>query len=421
MKSTNKLYYPNYLQNIFDKLDNNGIRPIIIGGFVRDYLLNITSKQESKDIDVELYGVLSFKQLENILNEFGKINNVGKSFGVCKLSFKNLEIDFTLPRIDNKISSGHSGFKVDIDKNLDFKTATSRRDFTINAIGYDTIDKKIQDPFNGLNDLKNKLLKAVDINKFGQDPLRVLRAVGFCSRFNFKMDDKLFLVCKDMCEQNALNELAKERVYEEIKKILLKSTKPSIGFFLLKKLNALKYFTPLDTLNKCEFTQTLKALDEMAKNKTNNNKTNIILMLSILCNKLDFQQTKKFISNLTNEKEVLKNILSLIGNKFEKNYDDSQLYKLATKVNIEHFLLFNKAIHYLVEDKIFSDLKKRAIKLNILNKKAPPYLLGKDILACGIKPSKEYSTILSEAYDAQMNLKIKNHDEAILWLKNYLT
>ena len=421
MKSTNKLYYPNYLQNIFDKLDNNGIRPIIIGGFVRDYLLNITSKQESKDIDVELYGVLSFKQLENILNEFGKINNVGKSFGVCKLSFKNLEIDFTLPRIDNKISSGHSGFKVDIDKNLDFKTATSRRDFTINAIGYDTIDKKIQDPFNGLNDLKNKLLKAVDINKFGQDPLRVLRAVGFCSRFNFKMDDKLFLVCKDMCEQNALNELAKERVYEEIKKILLKSTKPSIGFFLLKKLNALKYFTPLDTLNKCEFTQTLKALDEMAKNKTNNNKTNIMLMLSILCNKLDFQQTKKFISNLTNEKEVLKNILSLIGNKFEKNYDDSQLYKLATKVNIEHFLLFNKAIHYLVEDKIFSDLKKRAIKLNILNKKAPPYLLGKDILACGIKPSKEYSTILSEAYDAQMNLKIKNHDEAILWLKNYLT
>ena len=146
-----------------------------------------------------------------------------------------------------------------------------------------------------------------------------------------------------------------------------------------------------------------------------------MLMLSILCNKLNFQQTKKFISNLTNEKEVLKNILSLIGNKFEKNYDDSQLYKLATKVNIEHFLLFNKAIHYLVEDKIFSDLKKRAIKLNILNKKAPPYLLGKDILACGIKPSKEYSTILSEAYDAQMNLKIKNHDEAILWLKNYLT
>ena len=130
--------YPKYLDKIFDKLNKNNIRSIIVGGYIRDKFLNLNSK----DIDIELFGVSTYDELEKILQEFGEVNTVGKSFGVCKLSLKTLDLDFTLPRLDNKIGSGHCGFEIKVDKNLDFKTASSRRDFTMNAIGYDLIEKK---------------------------------------------------------------------------------------------------------------------------------------------------------------------------------------------------------------------------------------------------------------------------------------
>ena len=130
--------YPNELNIIFDKLNNYSIKPIIIGGYVRDFLLN----KSSKDIDIELYGIASYEKLEKLLQEFGSVNSVGKSFGVCKLQFDDLDLDFSLPRIDSKINKGHKGFEIQTDETLDFITATSRRDFTINAIGYDVIEKK---------------------------------------------------------------------------------------------------------------------------------------------------------------------------------------------------------------------------------------------------------------------------------------
>jgi len=104
--------YPNKLNNLFDKLLNLNINPIIIGGYVRDFLLKI----KSKDIDIELYGISSFSKLEEILNEFGDVNSVGKSFGVCKLRVDDLDLDFSFPRIDSKIDKGHKGFEIKIDK-----------------------------------------------------------------------------------------------------------------------------------------------------------------------------------------------------------------------------------------------------------------------------------------------------------------
>ncbi len=101
--SINIINYPSKLNIIFDKLKNYGIKPVIVGGFVRDSLLKI----ESKDIDIEVYKVSSFAQLEDILKEFGNVNVVGKSFGVCKLKFEDYDLDFSFPRIDNKVKSGH--------------------------------------------------------------------------------------------------------------------------------------------------------------------------------------------------------------------------------------------------------------------------------------------------------------------------
>ena len=412
--------YPNKLDNIFDKLLINSIKPIIIGGYVRDSLLKI----DSKDIDIELYGISSFKKLEEILEEFGEVNSVGKSFGVCKLKFDDLDLDFSFPRVDSKIDKGHKGFEIKIDSSLDFKTATSRRDFTMNAIGYDIESKKILDPYNGREDLKNRILKAVDIKKFTDDPLRVLRAIQFSARFNLSIDNKLFITCKNMIKDSLLDELPKERIFLEIQKLLLKSPVPSLGIILLKKLGSFNLFIELLSLQNSDFDQTLMAIDKMSVLKTTNETTNIVLMLALLSYKLSISSREKFLSGLTNSKSLLAKILILLKHQNSINFDkfiDYDIYILATQVNIEEFVLFHKAITNAKEKlKNIDKLQNRAEELGVLNKKAEAIIQGRDIIKLGLKPSKEFSKILDRAYKSQISGEFTTKKDGYLWLKEEL-
>jgi len=412
--------YPNKLNIIFDKLLINNIKPIIIGGYVRDFLLKI----ESKDIDVELYGINSFSKLENILEEFGDVNSVGKSFGVCKLRVDDLDIDFSFPRSDSKIDKGHKGFEIKVDSSLDFKTATSRRDFTINAIGYDIKTNKILDPFNGREDLKNKILKAVDIVKFQEDPLRVLRAVQFCSRFNLSIDNELFVVCKRMIKESILDELPKERIFIEIKKLLLKSTTPSLGLKLLNSLDGFNYFTEFKNIDVQNLENIYKAIDTMSSLKTQDSRTNTILMLAALCYQLALSECETFLSKLSNDKNLFAKVLSLLKHQNDINFNlfsDYDIYILATKVTIEEFVLFSLAKSQTkIESKNINNLKTRAKELGVFHQEAKAVVQGKDIISLGIKPSKEFSIILDRAYRAQISGNFKTKKEAYAWLKREL-
>ncbi len=406
--------YPNKLNIIFDKLNKLGIKPIIVGGFIRDSLVHI----DSKDIDIEVYGISSFLELQNILNEFGTVNVVGKSFGVCKLYFEDYDLDFSFPRVDNKVQSGHRGFDITIDTTLDFKTATSRRDFTMNSVGYDVCEKKILDPFSGIDDFNNKVLRAVNLKSFGQDPLRVLRAVQFAARFELKIENNLFSTCKDMVLSGLLKELPKERIFEEIKKLLLYAKKPSHGFELLKEFGSDLY------------TKNISVIDEIAKQRTTNNQTNLVLMLAALCYNFSQKETQNFIKKLTHEKELLQKSLLLVKKHneidilYKNGISDYHIYELAAEVNIEELLILSSSIYFTNHNskicKACKEVKKRAKELNVLNKKLPAILMGRDILKFGIKPSPLFSEILNSAYEAQMHGKFSDHDNALLWLKNYL-
>ncbi|WP_324171769.1 nucleotidyltransferase domain-containing protein [Sulfurimonas sp.] len=405
--------YPNDLNIIFDRLREHNATIIIVGGYIRDFLLD-ANIQDSKDIDIEIYNISSYEKLQNILKEFGEVNNVGKSFGVCKLCLETLDLDFTLPRIDSKIASGHKGFDVKVLKDLNFKEASKRRDFTINAIGYNIATKEILDPHNGIADLKKKNLKMVDAKTFVQDPLRVLRAIQFCARFELKMDKELFLQCSKMIKQDMLLELPKERVYGEIKKLLLKSNKPSIGFELLNELQALEYFSKISF--------NFLSLDALAKENITKIKTKEILMLALICYKLNQEQTQDFISNLSNEKELAFRVTTLVVNLpialklSKKDFSDYELYKLATHINIEEINILLKVI-YGVDKKIFM----RAKELNILNHKLPNIIKGRDLIVLGLKESKNFKTILDAAYEAQMHNEFNSHENAKEWLlANYI-
>ncbi|MBA1433291.1 MAG: CCA tRNA nucleotidyltransferase [Epsilonproteobacteria bacterium] len=404
-----KFEYPNKLNIIFDKLNNYHIKAIIVGGYVRDFFLGL----DSKDIDIELYGVDSLQKIEKILQEFGKVNSVGKSFGVCKLLYEEFDLDFSLPRRDTKTAEGHKGFTITLESNMDFKTAAKRRDFTMNAIGYDVMTQEILDPYNGIHDLQNRFLQAVDLKTFGEDPLRILRAVTFAARFDLEIEKELFYLCKSMIEAGALTELPRERIFEELKKMLLLTQKPSKVFLLLQELSAFSFFTEFNTLSKREFTSLLQALDAAPKE--------LVLLLAILITPLTTKQSYTLLEKITRNKKLTQAVITLKETFFDLDtITNYTAYKLATKISISLFIPYLKAL-YPKKRAAIETLERKAKELHVYERKLQALISGKDLIAMGLKPSKKFSTLLDELYELQMQEKIHTKEEAKSYLDRLLT
>lgn len=203
---------------------------ILVGGFVRDLFLGL----RSKDVDIEVYG-LTYEKIFQILKRHFHVNFVGQSFGTIKV---DNEIDINIPRRESKSRVGHKGFDFLFEPNLDLHTAFSRRDFTINAIGI-RCDGSIYDPFDGRNDIENKILRA-PTHEFCEDPLRVLRGMQFAARFGFTMESETVEHCKRVF--NEFNTLSAERVWSEWSKWGLKGIEPSRGLFLLQETGWIQHF-----------------------------------------------------------------------------------------------------------------------------------------------------------------------------------
>ena len=397
------LYIPKELEEISKELNSKGKRAILVGGSVRDYFLGFSIK----DYDIEVFGVEKIEELERILNQFGDVNLVGKSFGVLKLKIKEFEFDFSMPREEKKVSRGHRGFIIDLKRDISFKEATQRRDFTVNAIGFDILSKEFLDPQNGIVDIKKRVLKNIDNKRFQEDPLRVYRGIQFLARFNLKIDNKTFKLCLDMVNQKKLDELPKERVYIEIKKLLLKSKKPSIGIKLMERLNILKIYFP-ELLN-----IDLKAIDKISKYK------NLKLIFATIGFYNKKYKIEFFLRKLTNEKRLIDEVIKLTNT--IKEYHKKQKWKiedikeLSTRVKINEFLKIYKIVSN--SSKNYRYIKKIAKKIDIYNSPLKPLIVGKDLINLGLKPSKEFSKILNNIYKAQIKGEITSYNNAIEYIK----
>jgi tRNA nucleotidyltransferase (CCA-adding enzyme) len=158
------------------------------------------------------------------LSKYGKADLVGQSFGVIKFVGKDgMDFDFSLPRLDSKAGVGHKDFNVEVRSDLTPEEAAARRDFTINAISYDPITHEIVDPYNGRQDLTNKILRHTS-DAFAEDPLRVLRGMQFASRFGFDIAPETAELAQSIREE--FQHLPKERIYEEFKKLVTKGIEP---------------------------------------------------------------------------------------------------------------------------------------------------------------------------------------------------
>ena len=342
-----------YLEQILNKLIEYNSQPILVGGCIRDHFLDI----EIKDYDIEVYGLNYIEGLEEILQEFGEVNLVGKCFGIVKLSTPTMEYDFSFPRLENKIADGHTGFEVIVNGQLDFKEASKRRDFTINAIGYDYKNKIFLDPFNGVKDIQQKLLKHINDDTFCEDPLRVYRAVQFSARFKFSVDEKTFELCQKIVQTKEFFDISKERIYEEYKKLFLKSSKPSIGLYLINRLKIENI-----PVNKIEY------LDEIAL-KNMDKKDKLVAIFTII---------DDIFSKISNDKKLLKKIICL--QKFEVPR-----------------IFINKL------DPNDTFIERLLVKQEMLKSMPKPLYMGKDLVKMGYKPSEKFKTILDTLYKMQLN------------------
>lgn len=183
-----------------------GNTSLIVGGAVRDAILGI----KPKDVDIEVYNA-SYVELEYILQKYGKVDMVGKAFGIILFTdSEGNSYDFSLPRRESKIGIGHKGFDVIVDPSMTPKEAAERRDFTINALAYNPLTEEIHDYFNGLEHIEARILHPTS-DKFEEDSLRVLRAMQFQARFGFSLSMPLITRMRRM----DLSDLPKERIAEE--------------------------------------------------------------------------------------------------------------------------------------------------------------------------------------------------------------
>jgi tRNA nucleotidyltransferase (CCA-adding enzyme) len=212
-----------------------------VGGFVRDTLRGIASEE----VDMLIQG----HPLEEIIEKLkpqGKVDLVGRSFGVIKFTVDDKTYDIALPRKEEpkenarRYQRGHKDFIIKADPFLPLEKDLERRDFRCNSLALRLSDGTVIDPFNGREDIKKRIIRITNARAFPDDPLRVLRAARFASILEFTIDPEIYLIAKEI----DLGGLSVERVNEELYKILLLSRRPSRGLQEMLKLNVLKQLFP---------------------------------------------------------------------------------------------------------------------------------------------------------------------------------
>ena len=426
----------------------------LVGGCLRDSLLGLSPK----DIDIEIYK-LPPETIEAVLAKHFKIDTVGKNFGVFLL--KGYSIDVSLPRKESKTGLKHTDFKITGDPYMHPKDAALRRDFTINAISYDLVKEVLYDPYNGIDDLSNKHLRHIS-PAFSEDPLRVLRAMQFISRFNLSVSPDTLKLCQSLTP----NEIPKERIWEEWKKLLLKGNTISLGLQFLEDCEWLSYFPELSALTECEqdpewhpegnvWEHTKHCMDAFSKNRIGDDWEDLIVGLATLCHDMGKPKTtargkdgrirspqhdvegvsiaKVFLARMTEQKKVFDEVLPLVSehmrphNLYTNNSGDSAIRRLANKVKrIDRLIRVFQADQLgrpplkVTEDPVSDWLAERSHQLELQASAPKPIILGRHLLAENLEPSPIFKTLLKECFEAQLDGTFDNETDGLIYLKSLL-
>ena len=441
-------------------------RPRLAGGCVRDSLLGLTPK----DFDIEVQG-LDFDQLHAILASFDSTDVVGRSFGVIKLRLGSVEYDFSLPRRESKTGNGHRGFAVTPDPLLSDADAAARRDFTINSITCDPFTGELFDPHGGQRDLRDRVLRHTS-PAFSEDPLRVLRAFQFAARFDLTLAPETAALCRAMV--NTYAELPVERVWGEWDKWATQAARPSRGLAVLEETGWLVHFPELAALRGCPqdpdwhpegdvFTHTghcCDALVQLPAWREADAPRRRLLLFAVLAHDFGKPSTTAqsevrgrlrwrslgheaaggpvadvFLHRIGSPHALIEAVrplvvLHLAHHHGNGEFNDTPIRRLARKL---HPATIDDLCAVMIADSLgrppltstdnlalIEKLRTRARELSISINPPRPLLLGRHLIALGLKPSARFTAVLAAAFEAQLDGAFADEATGLIWLRNYL-
>ena len=442
--------YTNAIEIVRHVTDAGG-RAFFVGGWVRDRLLG----RPASDIDIEVYG-LPVEKLESALSKSGPVNKVGRQFAVYKIQ----DIDVSLPRTESKAGHGHRGFNVTGDGDLSPAAAARRRDFTVNAIAWNPATGEYVDPYNGQADLEARVLRMVDADTFGDDSLRVLRAAQLAARLEFRVDEDTVKTCCAV----PLDDLPRERIRDEILKLLLNAARPAHGLAAAQELGIVtRLFPELDALAGCPqdpdwhpegdaWTHTLMVCDEAAKLARDlNPPRQAALMLAALCHDLGKPATTARIDGRIRARgheaagaapttavldrigihqmdgyDVRAQVLALVENHMTPaawyaRRDDvgpGAFRRLSRKLEID---LLARLGHADCAGRgtrgdcrgMHAWMIERAAALGVERNEPEPFLKGRDLITLGMKPGRAMGAALKTLFEHQMDGAIESREDAL--------
>lgn len=456
-----KLALPDDLAAILSRTDRGGLgQSYLVGGCVRDALLGLPGK----DYDVEVFG-LSYEALAAALGRWGKTDLVGKSFGVVKLTVPSGAIyDFSIPRRDSKVGAGHKGFAIAFDPNITPQEAAARRDFTINALMYDPRKDEVLDFFNGREDLGKRVLRHTSL-AFTEDPLRVLRGMQFCARFELRPAEETVRLCREI--KGSFAELAVERVRDEWFKWAARSRLPSVGLKFLQATEWINHFPELRAIAGVPqdpewhpegdvFTHTCHCCDALVKLpawQEADEESRIVLSLATLTHDFGKATTtqkvvrdgqnriispgheetgvalaESFCERIGVQRAITDRVLPLVKNHMAHvmTVTDRSVRRLSKRLepeSIQRLLVLMTADASGRPPKPFRfpqnvlDLQVKAAELQVQSSPPKPILMGRHLFQFGMQPGPEFKTLLDEAYEAQLEGKFLDLEGGLRWLK----
>lgn len=388
---------PDGLLGLFEDCRAAGGRALVVGGGVRDALMG----HPSKDIDIEVHG-LDPEALHRVLSRWGPVNEVGRSFGVLKLRWRDHELDVSLPRRDSRQGVGHKGIRATADPHLGIVEAARRRDLTINAIAYDPLERSYEDPFDGRLDLARRRLRAVDPTTFGEDPLRALRVAQFAARFQFEVDPDLLALCREM----PLHELPAERIRGEVEKLLLRGRAPSVGWEVARAMGAWAQVLP-------EWDEAPEELDRCAREPVGPEPRRLALLYAAACGRTDREGTVRVLDRLRVHRvghfRVRDQVLFMVTHRDDARggLSDAAIRRLAESGDVG-----------LVAHLIGSDLlARRAEALGVGQGPLSILVTGRDVK--GVPPGPLVGQLLAEIREEQIEGRIRTREEALAWLREH--
>jgi len=413
-----------------------GGRALLVGGCVRDCALGLPAS----DLDIEVYGIPPARLLQ-LLSERFAVKLVGRAFGVIKI--RGAPIDVTIPRRSSRGGRGREQFEMLSDPQLTPAEAASRRDFTINAIAFDPLEGALIDPFRGIEDLRAGILRHTSAS-FAEDPLRVLRGMQLSARFDFDVAAETVAFCR----QIEPGSLARERVFEEWKKLVLWTRRPSRGLRFLRDCGWVRHFPELESLIGCEqdaewhpegdvWDHTLQCMDSFAAERSGEEREDLVVGLAVLCH--DFgkppttamaeggritakrherageARTRSFLGRMTNEQPLIGEVAVLVGahlaplHLFEARAGDAAVRRLARRVGrIDRLVRVSRADRAgrpPLEAGPFAAgdwLLERARALEVEATAPERIVKGRHLIQMGLSSGPQLGSLLDACYAAQL-------------------